>query len=300
MLFVEVTSRGTALTTETQETSSERRSLIIRTAPGFFVNSIVAAALGVVLARLIEQAGVAIAGLIAGREPVFTTVVTEFRADGSDLVFLGGTVASLIVGASMLAMYPNAIDRSVGKLQMLWVILFTLRNGFFDLATTAYVDDSPVAVALGTFDAPAGLDVVLSVTGILGLLLVAFAAAPAFLGFSRHRSEILTGIERIRYVATLGLLPALAGPLIAVAFFIPDRGTNYVRTLPFIGLFLVVTTVAARWTREVKEPKLVQERSLSIPLIVTVIVIFALLRFVVEPGIAVPPWDDSLNWQPRP
>ena len=154
--------------------------------------------------------------------------------------------------------------------------------------------------ALGTFDAPAGLDLVLSVTGALGLLLVAFAAAPAFLGFSRHRSEILTGIERMRYVATLALLPALAGPLIAVAFFIPDRDTNYVRTLPFIGLFLVITTVAARWTREIKEPKLVQERSLSIPLIVAALVIFALLRFVVEPGIAIPPWDDSLNWLPRP
>ena len=253
-----------------------------------------------VLARLIEQVGVGIAGLLAGREPVFTTVVTEFRADGSELVFLGGTVASLVVGASMLAMYPNAIDRSVGKLQMLWVILFTLRNGFFDLATTAYVDDSPVARALGTFDAPAGLDLVLSVTGALGLLLVAFAAAPAFLGFSRHRSEILTGIERMRYVATLALLPALAGPLIAVAFFIPDRDTNYVRTLPFIGLFLVITTVAARWTREIKEPKLVQERSLSIPLVIAALVIFALLRFVVEPGIAIPPWDDSLNWLPRP
>lgn len=273
---------------------------MIRTAPGFFVNSIVAAALGVVLARLIEQAGVAIAGLLADREPVFTTVVTELRADGTDLVFLGGTVASLVVGASMLALYPNAIDRSVGKLQMLWVILFTLRNGFFDLATTAYVDDSPVALALGTFDAPAGLDVVLSVTGALGLLLVAFAAAPAFLGFSRHRSEILTGIERIRYVATLGLLPALAGPLIAVAFFIPDRGTGYVRTLPFVGLFLVITTIAARWTREIREPQLVQERSLSIALILSAVIVFAVLRFLVEPGIALPPWDDSLNWRPRP
>jgi hypothetical protein len=263
------------------------------------VNSIVAAGLGVVFARLIEQSGVAIAGVIAGREPVFTAVVTELRAPGSELVYLGGTVASLVVGALMLAMYPNALDRSVGKLQMLWVILFTLRNGFFDLAATAYVDDSPVARALTTFDAPAGLDVVLSVSGVVGLLLLAFAAAPAFLGFSRHRSEILTGPERIRYVATLGLMPGLVGPLLSAVYFIPDRGTGFTATLPFLGIFLVITAVAARWTREVAEPKLVQERSLSIALVLVALIVFTLLRFVVEPGIAIPPWDDAFAWQPR-
>lgn len=273
--------------------------MVIRTNWGFFVNSIIAAAIGVVVARLIEQAGVAIAGLIDGRDPVFTTVVTELRTDGSDLVFLGGTVASLVVGGIMLTMYPNALDRSVGKLQMLWVILFTLRNGFFDLATTAYLTDSPVAMALGTFDAPAALDVVLSVTGALGLILVAVAAAPAFLGFSRHRSEIHTGVERIRYVATLALLPALAGPLIAVAFFIPDRDTGFIASLPFMGLFLVITTIAARWTTEVREPKLVQERSLSIALVLAALILFSVLRFIIEPGLAIPPWDDSLNWRPR-
>lgn len=273
--------------------------MVIRTNWGFFVNSIVAAAIGVVVARLIEQAGVAIAGLIAGRDPVFTTVVTELRSEGSELVYLGGTVASLVVGAIMLTMYPNALDRSVGKLQMLWVILFTLRNGFFDLATTAYSDTSPVAIALGTFEAPAALDVVISVTGLLGLILVALAAAPAFLGFSRHRSEILTGFERIRYVGTLGLLPALAGPLLAVAFFLPDRDTGYVATLPFIGIFLVITTLAARWTREIKEPRLVQERSLSIALVLAALLLFAVLRFFIEPGVVIPPWDESLNWQPR-
>lgn len=290
---------GDILTADTQEAKTERRVMVIRTSWGFFVNSIVAAGLGVVFARLIEQAGVAIAGLIDGREPVFTAVVTELRAPGSDLVYLGGTIASLVVGAVLLAMFPNALDRSVGKLQMLWVILFTLRNGLFDLASTAYVDDSPVALALSTFDAPAGLDTVLSVTGAVGLVLLAVAAAPAFLGFSRHRSEILTGPERIRYVATLGLMPGLVGPLLAVVYFIPDRGTGFTATLPFLGVFLVITAIAARWTREVPEPKLVQERSLSIALVLVALIVFTLLRFVIEPGVAIPPWDDSLVWQPR-
>ncbi|MDH3250546.1 MAG: hypothetical protein OEQ47_16375 [Acidimicrobiia bacterium] len=290
---------GDILTADTQEAKAERRVLVIRTSWGFFVNSIVTAGLGVVFARLIEQAGVAIAGLIDGREPVFTAVVTELRAPGSDLVYLGGTIASLVVGALLLSMYPNALDRSVGKLQMLWVILFTLRNGLFDLAATAYVEDSPVAMALSTFEAPAGLDTVLSVTGAVGLVLLSVAAAPAFLGFSRHRSEILTGPERIRYVATLGLMPGLVGPLLAVVYFIPDRGTGFTATLPFLGVFLVITAIAARWTREVAEPKLVQERSLSIALVLVALIVFALLRFVIEPGVAIPPWDDNLVWQPR-
>ena len=43
-----------------------------------------------------------------------------------------------------------------------------------------------------------------------------------------------------------------------------------------------------------------QERSLSIALILSALIVFAVLRFLVEPGIALPPWDDSLNWRPRP
>lgn len=299
MLSYENPSLGDTLTAETQNRETERRLTVIRTSWGFFVNSIIAAGLGVVLARLIEQSGVAIAGLLDGRDPVLTAVVTEFRSGGSELVYLGGTVASLVVGATLLAMYPNAMDRSVGKLQMLWVILFTLRNGFFDLASTAYVSDSPVAKALGTFDAPAGLEMVLSVTGAVGLVLIAVAAAPAFLGFSRHRSEILTGPERIRYVATLGLMPALVGPLLAVVFFIPDRGTGFTATLPFVGVFLVITAIAARWTREVSEPKLVQERGLSIALVLATLIVFSVMRFMIEPGLVIPPWTDSFVWQPR-
>jgi hypothetical protein len=46
----------------TQTNAEDRRSTVIRTAWGFFANSIVAAALGVVFARIIEQFGIAVWG----------------------------------------------------------------------------------------------------------------------------------------------------------------------------------------------------------------------------------------------
>ncbi len=280
--------------------AEERRRTVIRTSWGFFANSIIAAGLAVVFARVIEQFGLAIGGVIAGRDPVLTNIVTEFRADGSDLAWLGAPIGSLVFGSFFLMLYPGAKDRSVGKLLMLWTILFCFRNGFLDLATMTLSETSYTAMAVTDVALPAGVDIVIAVAGAVGLLLIAIGAAPAFLGFNRHLSEVDAPSERLRFVSSIAMVPALVGPLLAVPFLFPDQGTGYLSAIPLIGVFVVITVLAAPGTKHFLAPQLAEERVLSFGLVVGFITVFLFARFVLEPGILIPPWDESFDWHFRP
>jgi hypothetical protein len=285
---------------DAQEASTRQRRFVIRTSWGFFANSILAAALAVVFARVIEQFGVAVWAAIAGREPVLRHVVTEFGQPGSDVVLLGGTIASLAAGVFFLLIYPGSKDRSAGRLTVLWLILFAFRNAFVDLITIPFTDSSPVEIALVEWGAPAGIDIVLAAAGALGLLLVALAAAPAFLNFNRHRSEVERPIQRVRYIAQIAVLPAIVGPLLAVPFFIPDLDTGYIRSLPLLGLFSLLILFAAPGTRQISVPEVVEERTLSWGLVVAVFVVFLAMQYGLEDGIPIPPWNDDFSWRLRP
>ncbi len=287
----------------TQTNAEERRKTVIRTAWGFFANSIIAAALGVVFARVIEQFGIAIWGAVLDGDPVLTHVVTYFQSDGppsSDMAYLGGPVAAILGGIFFLLIYPGAKDRSVGKLTVLWTILFSFRNGFVDIAMAPFSDDSNTARALATVELPDGLDVIIAAAGALGLILIALAAAPAFLGFSRHLSEVNTPRERFRYVASIAMVPAVVGPLLAVPFFVPDLDSGFPASLPLYGLFIVITWLAAPQTKHFLAPQLAEERTLSWGLVVGFFVVFLITRFVLEPGLLIPPWDANFQWSFRP
>jgi len=238
------------------QNTEERRRTVIRTAWSFFANSIIAAGLAVVFSRWIEEFGIAVWGAFAGRDPVFTNIVTQFRSPGSDIAYLGGPVASIVAGVFFLMIYPGAKDRSVGKLTMLWTILFCFRTGFLDIAISMFAVNSDTGRALTAVSLPDGLDVIIAAAGILGLVLVAVGAAPAFLGFSRHLTEVNTPSERFRFVASIALVPAIVGPLLAVPFFLPDQNTGFLATLPFAGLFVIITLLAAPGTKNFLAPQL--------------------------------------------
>lgn len=287
----------------TQTNAEERRRTVIRTAWGFFANSILAAALGVVFARIIEQFGIAVWGAFAGLDPVLTNVVTDFRDSGggtSDLAYLGGPVAAIAAGVFFLLIYPGAKDRGVGKLTVLWTILFCFRTGFVDVAMVPFSEESNTARALATIEMPEGLDVIIATAGGLGLILIAMAAAPAFLGFSRHLSEVNTPRERFRYVASIALVPAIVGPLLSVPFFLPDQGSDFLTGLPFYGLFVIVTLLAAPQTKHFLAPQLAEERTLSWGLVIGFFIVFLVARFALEPGVPIPPWDENFQWSFRP
>ncbi len=275
-------------------TAQVDRPLVVRTTWPYFANSVLAAVVGIVLARWVEQLGVAITGAFLGRDAVFNHVVTNLGPGGSDLALLGGTVAVLVLAVSLTVLFPAAIDRGAGKLVMLWTALHAFRIVFVDLALLP-ASKGTLATALAGITFPAGLDIVLGAAGVLGLVLVSIAAAGAFLGFARHRTEVATSAERLRFVASIAVIPGVVAPLLSVAFFLPAGDTGILTTLPFVGLFTLITLAAAPSTHQFRPPALVEERGLSIGLVIVVLFLFA-LKLLVQPGVPIPPWDERLNF----
>ncbi len=286
--------------TQTMKESSASSPLVIRTAPAFFANSLVAVGLAVGIARLVEQAGVAIAGGLLGHEPVMTNAFTLLRSPGVEPVALAAPAASLAVGIVLLMLYPGSKDRSAGRLLMLWTLLFCFRNGLAEIARGAFDETSVMGSVFANGSLPRSVHLTISGMAIVGLGLVATGAAPAFLSFSRHRTEIGSWTERLRFMASIALLPGLVGPLLAVPLFIPDQGSGLVASLPLVGVFIILTCVAALFVKSVPPPQVVEERGLAFGLLIGYALAFIVFRFGLAPGLNIPPWDENLRlvWRP--
>lgn len=211
----------------------------------FVLTSVVASAVGAVLAIMLENLGRAIAGAIADRFPVLFHNEVVFRSSGSDLALAGGMALTLVAGAIFLTLYPGSRRHDAARLTVLWIVLHCFRQGFTPLATLPISKDSGVAQAYAALDVPAGLELVISAAGIVGLLSVALASAPAFLAYAPHSRLISTPAKRFVFTSQLALIPGVVGPLLTVPMFLPDRGTGLIESLPFLGLFTVATVLAS-------------------------------------------------------
>lgn len=278
------------------ETQTAPRTVAIRTSWTFIANSVVAAAIGLALAFLGYHFSMAVGGWIAGRDPELFNTGTVFRAGGSDLAYLGGAAGALVVAGVLLSLYPGSRDRSGGRLVMLWTILFSFEAALLDLVRVAFDDSSPLALALAEVDLPEGLDLVLAVAGALGLVLVAMSAAPAFLGFARHRSEVATRAERLRFTARMALLPGIVGPLLTTPLFLGEGSDSILPYVPFLGLFTVLTVLAAAGSVTFRPPDIVEERGLSFGLLASAVLLLAVYVLLLRQGIPIPPWDESLQF----
>ena len=267
----------------------------IRTSPGFFANSLIASALGVALSHLFSIFVLAIVAAVAGRDPVLTATSVQMRAPGSDIVLLAQPIGAVVLGFVLLLLFPGSKDRSSGRLVMLWTMLFSLHAATTAMVAGALDDESPIALALKEWQVPSGVDMVIAIVGGLGLLLIAVGAASAFLSFSRHRSEVANAKERLRFTSLIALLPGLAGPLVAVAVFLPDDGSGYIKTLPLAGIFIVVTVLAAAATKSFAPPQVIEERTLSVGLVASLALVILAARYGLAPGVPIPPWDDQLQ-----
>jgi hypothetical protein len=272
----------------------EARRTVIRTVPVFFMNSVLAVTIGIVVARLVELSAVALAGAVAGRDPVIRLSGVELRAAGSDWVALAAPVAGVFVGLVLLLLYPGSRDRSPGRLAMLWTMLFCFRAGLVGFASGALDESTALGSELASLDLPGGIDIVIAVAALLALALVAVGAAPAFLSFARHRSEVGTRLERMRFAASIVLVPAIVGPLLAIPMFLPDA-SGFIGTLPTIGLFVLLTVICAPFTTAFRPPEVVEERGLSLGLVAGLAFVIVFMRFGIGSGMPIPPWDESLN-----
>lgn len=257
------------------------------------VTSGLASAVGVVVAVFVDNLGLALSGALADRAPVLYHNQVVFSAVGSDLALGGGMVLSLVAGAFFLTLYPGSRRYDAARLTMLWVILHCFRQGFTQLATLPLTEESNVALAFSTLDVPGGLDLVVSAAGVVGLLSIALASAPAFLAYAHRRSLIDSPSKRFIFTARVALIPGLVGPLVTVPIFLPDNGVGLVPSLPLLGLFTIATVLAALGTRTVQIGDYREAPGWSwVPLVW--LVIFALLfQFLLRRGMVIPPSLDN-------
>ncbi|CAN5814048.1 hypothetical protein BH23ACT5_BH23ACT5_05780 [soil metagenome] len=256
---------------------------------GFIATSALASAVGVVAAEFVDRVGLAVAGAMAERQPVLYHNRVEFTAPGSDLALAGGLVAALLVGAFFLMLYPASRRYDGARLTVLWVVLHCFRKGFTELTAVAVSDTSNGAMAYAALDVPVGLDLVLGVAGVVGLLSVALAAAAAFLAYARRESDISTPPRRFLFVVRIALIPGIAGPLIAIPSFLPDAGTGFVQTLPTIGLFTVATVLAALGTRSVQVYDQGGTQGFSWVPVAWLVVMILVSQLALRRGVFVPP-----------
>ncbi len=273
---------GDAMTTMVEE--RERTSSV-----SLLVNSALASTVGIVIAVLADSLGRLAVGWFLDREPIIYHDRVVFTAGDNPLALAGGALAALIVGAGFLAIYPASRRHDASRLAVLWLILHCFRQGFVPLALAGVDNQSDVALALGHFNLPAGINMVVGVAGAIGLLLVSLAAAPAFLAFATSRSEISTPSRRVGFVARIGLVGGVAGALLAVLFFVPDSGTGLVSALPLYGLFTVATLLAAPGSKAVEADSNSTARRFSWGLAAAVVVLFVIFRFALARGIPIPP-----------
>lgn len=277
---------------DTETTISEARPRSTKHVQ-FMVTSVFASAVGVVVSVFVDNLGLALAGLLADRAPVLYHNQVVFAAAGSDLAFGGGMVLSLAAGAFFLTLYPGSRRYDAARLTMLWVILHCFRQGFSQLATVPFSDDSPVALAYATLEVPAGLDLVVSAAGVVGLLSVALASAPAFLAYAHRQSSIDTPSQRFVFTSRLALIPGLVGPLVTVPIFLPDNGSGLVPSLPLLGLFTIATVLAALGTRTVHIGDRREERGWSWLPVVWLVAFALLFHFILRRGLMIPPTLDN-------
>lgn len=262
-----------------------------RTTPrlGFIGTSALASAVGVVVAALVNNIGLAAAGVMAGREPVLYHNQVVFRSGGSDLALAGGLVACLLIGAFFLTLYPGSHRYDGARLTTLWVVLHCFRQGFVQLLTIPLSETSDASLAYAALDVPAGFDLVVAVAGVVGLLSIALASAPAFLAYATRQSEISTPGRRAVFTFKLALVPGVGGPLLAVPFFLPDNGTGFIQMLPLLGLFTIATVLAAVGTRTVRVPSGATAQGFTWLPLAWLAFLLLIFQFILGRGLYIPP-----------
>ncbi len=279
--------------------TTKPRRRAIRTPWGFVANSIVAATVALVGTRMIEQLGVAIWGLFAGRQPYLSNLTTGFREDGTDLVLLGGPILVAIAGVFFLRAMVQSKRRTTQRLLMLWFSLQSFRLLFFEPVSYYLVEDSNMEILLGDRVVPDYLPELSFGLGMLALILLGAAAAPSFLGFCRHYSEIRSQFERLVFISRMAILPGFAAGFLAPVFFVGGGESPFLTLLPLAGVFLVFTAVSALGNKTVYQPETPPELRLSLYLMIGAGAFYVFSQFMAA-GVNVPPWDSDMNISFRP
>ncbi len=249
-----MTTSGLALPFVTTEASTEAPPTVSRVGPALVVASTLASTFGILIAQFLDDLGDGILAEILGGSAVLYTNRVEFSG-ASDLAWGGGFALCLIVGLFALFVYPTQRGQGLSRLVLLWTLLHVLRQALTQAVILPFDDDSQLALAYATFDAPPGLDMVIAAGGGVGLLLIALAAAAAFLAFTPHRRHVANARRRVSLALWVVLIPAVASAFLAIPFFLPDSQGAVLPGLPLVAVMFLATLAAAPGTTNVSGPE---------------------------------------------
>lgn len=252
------------------------------------LTSALGSTLGIVIAQFLDDLGDGILAEILGGDAVLYNNRVEFTG-ASDLAWGGGFVLCLIVGFLALFAYPTLRGHGHSRLIFLWMVLHVLRQALSQAVMLPFADDSHLALAYSTFEAPPGLDVVIAAAGAVGLLLIALSAASAFLAFTPHRRVVSTGRKRFTFALWIAVIPAAAAVFLAIPFFLPDSEGLVISGLPLTAIMFLATLAAAPGTTSVHGPEDERTTPLPIGLMVTLIVVLLFNLVVLRGGVSIDP-----------
>jgi hypothetical protein len=270
------------------EASMETRPAVSRVGTPLIVASTLASTLGILIAQFLDDLGDGILAIILGGEGVLFNNRVEFTG-ADDLAWGGGFVLCLIVGLFALFVYPTQRGHGVPRLVLLWTLLHVLRQALTQAVVLPFSDESQLSLAYGTFDVPAGLDMVIAAGGAVGLLLIALSAASAFLAYTPHRRHVSTARKRLVFALWIALIPAVVSGFVAIPFFLPDSEGLVLAGLPLVAIMFLATLAAAPGTTTVIGPE--DERVMGWPwgLIGFLLLLLVFFLGVLEGGVSIDP-----------
>lgn len=272
----------------TTEASTESPPGVARIGPALVVASTLASTLGIVIAQLLDDLGDGLlAEILDGTAVLFNNRV-EFSG-ATDLAWGGGFALCLLVGLFALFVYPTQRGHGVSRLVLLWMLLHVLRQALTQAVLLPFSDDSQLALAYSTFDAPPGLDMVIAAGGGVGLLLIALAAAAAFLAYTPHRRHVSTARKRVSLALWVALIPAVASAFLAIPYFLPDSQGLVLPGLPLVAVMFLATLAAAPGTTAVVGPE--DEKPMPWPwgLAAFLLVLLVFYLVVLRGGVSIDP-----------
>jgi hypothetical protein len=270
------------------EASTETPATISRIGTPLVVASVLASTLGIVIAQFLDDLGDGILAEILGGNAVLYNNRIEFTG-ASDLAWGGGFALCLVIGLFALFIYPTQSGHGVPRLVLLWTLLHVLRQALGQAVTLPFSDDAQITQAYNTFEAPPGLDVVIAAGGAVGLLLIALAAAAAFLAYTPHRRHVSTGRKRFIFALWIAVIPAVASAFAAIPFFLPDSEGLVLAGLPVVAVMFLATLAAAPGTTTVHGPE--DERTTPWPWGLAAFLLTMLIFFlaVLQGGVSIDP-----------
>lgn len=276
-----------AVTSEVSATEMAPRA-IVRIGPPLVLASALASTLGIVIAQFLDDFGDGLLAEILGGDATLFNNRVEFTG-ADDIAWAGGFLLCLIIGFVLLLAYPTQRGHGIPRLVFLWMLLHVLRQALMQAVVLPFDEDSPLALAYATLDAPPGLEVVIAAAGGVGLLLIALAAAAAFLAFTPHRSLVSSGRKRLTFALWIALIPAVASVFLVIPFFISDVSAPVISGLPLTAVMFLATLAAAPGTTTVHGPD--DERVFPWPwgLAATLVVILIFYLGVLQGGVALDP-----------